>query len=440
MVPSGLSRPELEPLIVRDLQQRLNDVSAGSARRIADYQESRLRDLVTHAAATAPYYATCLEPFAGSANWKLSDLPFLTRATLRDCWATLVSDTANGTVCDRKVTSGTSGIPVTILQSEAEWYSTLHYDLKRAVSIARFDREEHFASPYVLAITDNPFHAPFATYNPLLDKWCRFEVMDPLDGGSIRRALELIEELEPAVLICRPGGLQLLAEQVCDRGRRLSTPLSIVSCGANLYSDDRRRFTEVLNATICDLYALSECSGVASTCPRGRFHVHWELASVEIIDPATGEPAKPEQPGKIVVTDLSRQAMPIIRYETGDWATGAALECPCGLPGPCLLSVDGRDGCYFRLPQHRLFNPAVFNTPLSWVRGLQQYRLVQTLPAHIRVEYSANGVDAAALQQEMEQIISQALPEPIQISFERKQSLEVPGKKFERYLSVVPAS
>lgn len=91
-------------------------------------------------------------------------------------------------------------------------------------------------------------------------------------------------------------------------------------------------------------YGLTETGyGCAVQCARRAGH-HLRDAEllIEIVDPATGKPAAPGQPGEIVITTLAARAMPLIRYRTGDTGRLLTEPCPCGAIMPGLGRVDGR--------------------------------------------------------------------------------------------------
>jgi phenylacetate-coenzyme A ligase PaaK-like adenylate-forming protein len=331
-------------------------------------------------------------------------------------------------------------MPVTVLQSEEESFSNLHYDLARTVGIARFRSLKFWESPYILAVTDNTSHLPFCKYNPILEKWCRFVVMDALLPKSVLDVLHLIEELQPAILVSRPSALRILADTAAQEPIKLPESMGVISSGANLYSDDRERIASALHAEIADLYAITECSGVASQClPYGSYHVHWEQVLVEVIDPCTELPVNGEEPGEIIVTDLSRRLMPIIRYRTGDGGRWNVNPCPCGRSGPTLKTIDGRDACYFPLKGGHIFNPSILNAPLSALTHLKQFRLIQTQEDTVLMEFVPTADAPSDLSALIKETIACTFPCSININCRKVSRIGDPGVKVQRYVSLVEA-
>jgi phenylacetate-CoA ligase len=406
-----------------------------SAGEVSERQSALLHDLLEHAVRHVPFYRRA---FGAKATLPLfSQLPFLFRRDLRERGEQLISDLVDGGTLDRKATSGTSGVPVHIFRSTDECFTTLHYDLARTISLTSIRSLPMWESPYIIAITDNPGNIPFAAFNPLVDKWCRFEIVDPAEAQSAVRILNLVEDLQPAAVVSRPSALSLLSRVAGDRSLEMLSKIGIVSSGANLYPDDRRRIELLLNGLVFDLYAISESDGVASQCVEGRYHVHWELSFVEIVDPATSRWVAGDEPGSIIVTSLMRRTMPIIRYVTGDVGRWAPSPCPCGRPGPTLAAIDGRESTYFRLADGRLFNPAQLNTPMSWIPGLEQYAIRQTAPDTVVADFVCSDDAVETVERKIVRIIHKTVPVPLHVTCRRLTCIGEPGKKVQRYQSGV---
>lgn len=425
---------EDEPKLVEDLARRLEAArTARSEEAVRSYQREALARLVARARRDVPYYSERLRELHAP---ELLELPFLERPTLRRRWQELLSHEADRSICDRRLTSGTSGMPVLTLQSQEEGFATLHYGLARVADLAGLIDLPRWESPVVVSVTDHSRHKPFGVFNPVVEKWCRTEVLDPMVAGDALRVARLISDLEPALLIARPTTLRLLADTAREIGIALALPLPLLSCGAQLYPDERRVIADVFGGPVVDCYTLAECSSAASQCRMGRYHVHWEAAILEVIDPESRAPVAAAQPGELVVTDLTRDIMPIIRYRTGDWGTAASDSCPCGRPGPTLISVDGRDGCYFRLPDGRLYNPSGLGGLLSGIPDVRQFRICQLDERQVLVECATRPEARPDLPDHIRKRAND-LHVPFNLTVRRMESLWEPGEKVQRYVSLV---
>ena len=146
----------------------------------------------------------------------------------------------------------------------------------------------------------------------------------PISGGQTPRQVQLIEDFRPDLIVGTPSYMLAIADEFERQGldpRRSS--LRVVMCGAEPWTVAMRHEIEArFDASAFDLYGISEIigPGVACECAENKDGLHiWEDHFYpEIVDPATGEPAPDGQPGELVLTTLTKEAMPLIRYRTRD--------------------------------------------------------------------------------------------------------------------------
>ena len=146
----------------------------------------------------------------------------------------------------------------------------------------------------------------------------------PISGGQTPRQVQLITDFRPGIIIGTPSYMLAIADEFERQGLdpRYSS-LRIVMCGAEPWTVAMRHEIEArFDASAFDLYGLSEMigPGVACECAESKDGLHiWEDHFYpEVIDPATGETLPDGQPGELVLTTLTKEAMPIIRYRTRD--------------------------------------------------------------------------------------------------------------------------
>jgi phenylacetate-CoA ligase len=155
----------------------------------------------------------------------------------------------------------------------------------------------------------------------------------PSATGNTRRQIEMIQDFGVTAIHCTPSYAMHLAEVAEEEGAKLAT-LRTGLFGAEPWSDAMRgELEDRLGVTAFDSYGLSELfgPGVAFECPeRDGLHIWHDSYLVEIIDPATGEVLGPGERGELVVTPLVKEAMPLVRYRTGDITMLLPDECPCG--------------------------------------------------------------------------------------------------------------
>jgi phenylacetate-CoA ligase len=168
----------------------------------------------------------------------------------------------------------------------------------------------------------------------------------PASGGQTERQAQLICDLKPRIICCTPSYMLVIAEALermgVDPGE---TSLEIAILGAEPWSDELRREIERRFRIIAlDIYGLSEVigPGVAQerADARGALTLWEDAFYPEIIDPRTGEVLPDGSEGELVLTSLSKEAMPVIGYRTGDLTR---LTAPVGsIPMRRMDSISGR--------------------------------------------------------------------------------------------------
>ena len=170
----------------------------------------------------------------------------------------------------------------------------------------------------------------------------------PVSGGNTDRQLLLIQDFRPRVIACTPSYLLALAEAARTRGldpRRFSLRYAVL--GAEPWTDAMRRHIEqVLPVRAVNIYGLSEVigPGVSNECvevQRGS-HVFEDHFLIEALDPESGTPVPDGEPGELTFTTLTKEALPVIRYRSGDLATLDRSPCACGRTHVRMSLVIGR--------------------------------------------------------------------------------------------------
>jgi len=167
----------------------------------------------------------------------------------------------------------------------------------------------------------------------------------PSGTGSTRRQIEIMIDFGVTALHCTPSYALYLAETVIDMGLVDDLSLKVGCFGAEPWSDRARtELEEMLNIKAYDSYGLSEMfgPGVAFECQeQNGLHIWEDHFLVEVVDP-DGLPCAPGERGELVLTSLTKEAMPLIRYHTGDVTYMMEEECPCGRTSAKLHRFLGR--------------------------------------------------------------------------------------------------
>lgn len=170
----------------------------------------------------------------------------------------------------------------------------------------------------------------------------------PVSGGMTGRQLTLMQDLKPDILTCAPSYAIRLGEAFAEAGvdpADIGVRAGIF--GAEPWSEPMRaRIQSHLGLRALDIYGLSEVigPGVASEClvAQDGLHVNEDHFIVETVDPVTGAPVPDGEPGELVFTTVTKQALPLLRYRTGDIAALRRGTCACGRTLIRMTKVTGR--------------------------------------------------------------------------------------------------
>lgn len=169
----------------------------------------------------------------------------------------------------------------------------------------------------------------------------------PMSSGQTRRQIKLMQDFKPRILACTPSYAMYIAEEMKEMGldpRKSSWEIGIF--GAEPWSEGMRKSIEdSLGLIATDIYGLSEISGpgVSQECTyKEGLHIWSDVFYPEVIDPETNKPVKDGEHGELVITTLTKQAIPLLRYRTRDIVTITHEKCKCGRTAPRTSKITGR--------------------------------------------------------------------------------------------------
>ena len=170
----------------------------------------------------------------------------------------------------------------------------------------------------------------------------------PVSGGLTERQLMLIEDLRPDVISCTPSYALTLAQAFRERGvapEQLSLRYAVL--GAEPWTAEmRREIDSGLGAQSTNIFGLSEVIGPGVSCEcveeRAGAHVNEDHFLPEVVDAETGDVLPEGEEGVLVFTTLTKEALPLIRYWTGDIASLSSQPCACGRTLVRMSLIKGR--------------------------------------------------------------------------------------------------
>lgn len=203
----------------------------------------------------------------------------------------------------------------------------------------------------------------------------------PISGGNTKRQLAIMKDFGTTVLTCTPSYTQYLAEVAKEEGVDLSKlPLKAGFFGAEPWSETmRKEIEEKLRLKAFDIYGLTEIigPGVAAECDRqDGLHVFDDHFFPEIIDPVTGRQLPYGEKGELVITTITKEGTPVIRYRTRDITWLMPEPCACGRTSVRMHRLLGRTDDMLIIRGVNVF-PSQIEQVLLQVEGVEpHYQLI----------------------------------------------------------------
>jgi phenylacetate-CoA ligase len=321
-----------------------DEVEALPRSRIEVLQLKRLRAGVDRVSRAVPFYREKLTEAAMTAGAirsleDLARLPFTTKADLRDNYPFGLLAVPMREVIRVHASSGTTGKPTVVAYTanDIDLWSEL---MARSLTAAGVTADDivHNAYGYGLFTGGLGFHYGAEKLGA---------AVIPVSGGNTRRQLMLMRDFGSTVLCCTPSYSLLLAEAAEIEGLNLrSLPLRVGLFGAEPWSERMREEIESrLGIIAINVFGLSEVigPGVAVEClEKQGMHIFEDHFIPEIIDPSTNEPVPDGESGELVLTCITKEALPLIRYRTRDRTRLIREKCACGRTSVRMERVVGR--------------------------------------------------------------------------------------------------
>ena len=320
-------------------------IEAADRAEIRELQVDRLRATVENAYENVPFYREQLDDLGvaptdiGSVE-DVTRLPMTTKEDFRDEYPDGLFAVEDEEIRRIHASSGTTGKPKIVAYTDEDidvWSEVM----ARSLAASGVEPGETVQNAYGYGL----FTGGLGLHYGAEELEC---TVIPIGGGQTQRQVEMMADLESDVLACTPSYALYFAETAEEMGHDpRDLPVSTVAFGAEPCTDPMREEIEQrLDANGIDLYGLSEIvgPGVSIECVEAKNGLHvWEDRFLpEVIDPATGEPVEDGEEGELVLTTLSKEALPVLRYRTGDLTTLYYDECECGRTMVRMDNVTGR--------------------------------------------------------------------------------------------------
>jgi phenylacetate-CoA ligase len=301
----------------------------------------------------------------------LGRLPFTTKADLRDTYPFGLFASPMEEVVRLHASSGTTGKPTVVAYTQADldvWTSVM----VRSFAACGLHRGDVVQNAYGYGLFTGGLGAHYGAE-------ALGATVIPISGGNTDRQIMILQDFGVTAICCTPSYFLHLVE----RGKELGADFSRLRAGifgAEPWSEAMRRRIEAdTGVRAYDIYGLSEIigPGVGIECQaQAGLHIFEDHFFPEIVDPATGRALPEGEEGELVLTTLSKDAMPMIRYRTRDVTSIVPEPCACGRTVRRIRRIGRRSDDMFIIRGVNVF-PSQVETALLAVEGtLPHYQIV----------------------------------------------------------------
>jgi len=302
----------------------------------------------------------------------IAHIPFTTKEELREAYPLNIQAVPDEEVVRIHSSSGTTGKPI-IIPYTVNDVNTWTEMMSRCMAVAGLTAKDRIqiAPGYGLWTAGIGFQAG-------VEKLGAMAI--PMGPGNTEKQLQMMIDLQSTALCATSSYALLLAEEIRKRGLKHNIKLKKTILGSERWGDKMRaRISEELGVELYDIYGLTEIygPGISINCSANNGLHYWDdYLLFEIINPQTGAPVADGEYGELVITTLTKEGAPLIRYRTRDITRMLTGECPCGLNHPRHDLILGRSDDMVKVKGVNIY-PGQVEDVLTHIEGISsEYQIV----------------------------------------------------------------
>lgn len=338
-------------------------------------QSNQLKDIILRAYKTTPYYKRLYdqngftEDKITSGEYSIEDLPILTKSALSENLKELVSNDSNPDLLRVGSTGGSTGQPVSYYFTEDiidKMNAVLHIFFMRCGWVPGEKILHFWGAKQDLKKSKS--------IKVVLSQWIKSEKTLPayeFDEETLNSWYQELISYRPAVIQGYASVLANLAAYIRQNDFPVPVIKGIYSTAEILYPTQRKLLEDVFDTKVFDQYGCREIPGIACECKYGNMHIMTEMAYVESVKD------NGEDTGRLIITSLVNQAMPLIRYEVGDTGNLKEGSCECGLPYPIMEMGMCRSNDIIKTKSGKHIYPSYFVHLMDEFDFVKQYQFRQ---------------------------------------------------------------
>ena len=345
--------------------------------QMTELQSARLKKVVSNVYHNVKFYRKKMqemgiEPGDIKGIEDLNKLPFTTKADLRDNYPFGLFAVPKTEIVRIHASSGTTGKPTVVGYTRKD-IETWCECVARCLAMAGLGKDDIIQVAYGYGLFTGGLGAHYGVEH-------LGATVVPMSTGNTRKLINMMVDFEVTGLMCTPSYLMHIAEVIEEMGMKDKIKLKSTINGAEPWTEAMRiQIEERLNVKAFDIYGLSELMGpgVANDCEFHKgMHIFEDYFLPEIIDPNTKESLADDVTGELVLTNLNKEGMPLLRYRTRDLTSITHAVCDCGRTTARLSRFKGRSDDMLIIRGVNVFPSQIETALLSLDETTPNYQII----------------------------------------------------------------
>lgn len=388
------------------------------------------RALVQHAVDHSPFYR---EKYAGlglSKDVPISSVDFLkipplTREEIKANFKSIKATNVAYSDCQKVSTSGSTGTPVSLLHDQRYPETPIRWRILKWWGVEPWDNQAfiyRYKRPFWKRLGNTALWWP--------TKRVFLAMANPSDR-QLKKFVSDFNRIKPALLQGYVDVVFEFALYLLDNGIKIHPPKMVWVTSAPLFEDQRELIEKAFGAPVCDQYGNTEIMLIAAECPEQKgLHMMQDTVHIEFVD-ENYQPVQPNTTGKILLTDLTNYAFPLIRYDIGDEGKYKDHMCSCGRSLPLMDNVRGRQSMTIATPSGlRIRGEHIMAMFDGYMKVFKEIQLRQEANFSVMIEYVPRKISEGSEEAEkmMRQLMLRARCE-INVDYKETKNIQQIGVK-----------
>ena len=427
----------------RILQSKLTKLYVQSEKDVTVDSISHLnfrkrQELFTFATTHCPFYQ---EKFKGvpalesgiQSEEDFLAIPPLTRDELRANFNGIKAKKVSSLYYRKASTSGSTGPPVSVIHDKRNPETPIRWRILKWWGVKPWENQAfiyRFKKPFWTRVLNHLMWWPTKRV---------FLAAAQLTPEKLNSFITEYNRIEPSLLQGYVDVVFEFALYLLDNDIKIHPPKVVWVTSAPLFEEQREIMQRAFGAPVCDQYGNTEILLIAAECPeQNGLHMMQDTVHVEFVD-ENNQPVPPNTSGRILLTDLTNYAFPLIRYEIGDEGKYRDHSCPCGRPLALMDNVRGRQAKIIETPSGlKIRGEHIMAMFDGHMKVFKQIQLIQEEDYSVHLDYVPRVKQTGHVEAlEMSKLLEQRARGEIKVSIREKATIQRVNNKMPLIINLV---